>query len=95
MVQAWEGKPFSYHGLYHHVENTRIAVTPLQKPHPPMWIAILRQEAAYHVGKQGQNIMLIPYATCETKDDLKSVINEYYRGYTEAANAERSDIEGL
>ncbi len=74
MVQAWEGKPFSYHGLYHHVENTRIAVTPLQKPHPPMWIAILRQEAAYHVGKQGQNIMLIPYATCETKDDLKSVI---------------------
>ena len=92
MVQAWEGKPFSYHGLYHHVENTRIAVTPLQKPHPPMWIAILRQEAAYHVGKQGQNIMLIPYATCETKDDLKSVINEYYRGYTEAANAERSDI---
>jgi alkanesulfonate monooxygenase SsuD/methylene tetrahydromethanopterin reductase-like flavin-dependent oxidoreductase (luciferase family) len=57
-----------------------------------MWIAILRQEAAYHVGKQGQNIMLIPYATCETKDDLKSVINEYYRGYAEAANAERPDI---
>src|SRR6266700_1155096 len=29
LVQAWEGKPFSYHGLYHHVENARIAVMDL------------------------------------------------------------------
>jgi alkanesulfonate monooxygenase SsuD/methylene tetrahydromethanopterin reductase-like flavin-dependent oxidoreductase (luciferase family) len=36
--------------------------------------------------------MLIPYATSETKDDLKGVIDEHYRGYTEAANAERPDI---
>ena len=92
LVQAWEGKPFSYHGLYHHVENARIAVTPLQKPHPPLWIAILQPEAAYHVGKQGQNIMLIPYATCETKDDLKVIIDAYYRGYTEAAHAGKPDI---
>jgi len=92
LVQAWEGKPFSYHGLYHHVENARIAVTPLQKPHPPLWIAILQPEAAYHVGKQGQNIMLIPYATCETKDDLKVIIDAYYRGYTEAAHAGQPDI---
>lgn len=91
LVQAWEGKPFSYHGLYHHVENTRIGVTPLQKPHPPLWIAILHQEAAYHVGKQGQNIKLIPYATCETKDDLKSVIEECYRGSAEGDRAERPD----
>lgn len=92
LVQAWEGKPFSYHGLYHHVQNARIAVTPLQKPHPPLWIAILQPEAAYHVGKQGQNIMLIPYATCETKDDLKVVIDAYYRGYSEAGHAGKPDI---
>jgi alkanesulfonate monooxygenase SsuD/methylene tetrahydromethanopterin reductase-like flavin-dependent oxidoreductase (luciferase family) len=92
LVEAWKGKPFSYHGLYHHVENARIAVTPLQKPHPPLWIAILQPEAAYHVGKQGQNIMLIPYATCETKDDLKVIIDAYYRGYTEAAHAGQPDI---
>ena len=92
LVEAWKGKPFSYHGLYHHVENARIAVTPLQKPHPPLWVAILQPEAAYHVGKQGQNIMLIPYATCETKDDLKVIIDAYYRGYTEAAHAGQPDI---
>jgi len=82
MVQAWDGKPFSYHGLYHHVENTRIAVTPIQKPE--LWVAILRADAAYYVGKQGRNIMLIPYATCEKIDDLKHVIDEHARGFAEA-----------
>jgi alkanesulfonate monooxygenase SsuD/methylene tetrahydromethanopterin reductase-like flavin-dependent oxidoreductase (luciferase family) len=88
MLRAWQGEPFSYHGLYHHVENTRIAVTPLQKPHPPYWIAILRPEAAYYVGKQGRNIMLIPYATCDTRKDLDEVVEGFQRGRAEAATTE-------
>ncbi len=88
LLRAWQGEPFSFHGLYHHIENTRIAVTPLQKPHPPYWIAILRPEAAYFVGKQGRNIMLIPYATCETRDELKEVIDSFQRGRAEAPAGE-------
>jgi len=92
MLQAWEGKPFSYHGLYHHVENTRIAVTPIQRPE--LWVAILRADAAYYVGKQGRNIMLIPYATCEKIDDLKNVIEEHARGFAEAdaGNRQSPDV---
>ncbi|HET9921279.1 MAG TPA: LLM class flavin-dependent oxidoreductase [Ktedonobacteraceae bacterium] len=88
LLRAWQGEPFSYHGLYHHIENTRIAVTPLQKPHPPYWIAILRPEAAYYVGKQGRNIMLIPYATCETRKDLDDVVENYRLGRAEATMTE-------
>ncbi len=90
MLQAWEGKPFSYHGLYHHVENTRIAVTPIKSPE--LWIAILRADAAYYVGKQGRNIMLIPYATCEKIDDLKDVIEEHSRGFAEAGTTQPHDV---
>ena len=36
--------------------------------------------------------MLIPYATCETKDDLKVVIDAYYRGYSEAGYTGKPDI---
>ena len=85
MRQAWLGRPFTYHGLYHHVQNTRIAVTPVQRPHPPLWTAILRAEAAYHVGRQGQDIMLIPYATAGTVDDLGGIIAAFTRGRAEAA----------
>ncbi len=92
MLKAWEGQPFSYHGLYHHVQHTRIAVTPLQRPHPPLWIAILRAEAAYHVGKQGRNLMLVPYATCDTKEDLQRVIAQHAQGYTEAGQETPPDV---
>lgn len=92
LLKAWEGNSFSYHGLYHHVEHTRIAVTPLQKPHPPLWIAILRPEAAYHIGKQGRNIMLIPYASAKTKDDLKAIVDEYRRGFAESDSTSAPDI---
>ena len=88
---AWTGKPFTYHGLYHHVTNTRIAVTPVQ-PEPPTWIAVIRPEAAYHVGRQGRNIMLIPYATVDKLDDLKAVIDEYHRGRAEAGITGPADV---
>jgi alkanesulfonate monooxygenase SsuD/methylene tetrahydromethanopterin reductase-like flavin-dependent oxidoreductase (luciferase family) len=29
---------FSFHGKYHNVDDTKLAVEPLQKPHPPLWI---------------------------------------------------------
>jgi alkanesulfonate monooxygenase SsuD/methylene tetrahydromethanopterin reductase-like flavin-dependent oxidoreductase (luciferase family) len=92
VVRAWQGEPFSYNGTYHKVENVRIAVTPLQKPHPPLWIAILNADRAYHVGKTGWNIMMVPYATCDTIDDLGEIIAAYWRGYAEAGGQGEPDV---
>ncbi len=84
LTRAWRGEPFSYHGLYHNVDNTRLAITPYQTPHPPLWVAVLRAEAAYHVGRQGRNLMLMPYATCDTIRDLEAVITSYREGRRDA-----------
>ena len=92
MVRAWQGVPFSYDGMYHRVANVRIAVTPYQKPHPPLWIAILHADRAYQVGKAGRNIMMVPYATCDTIDDLGEVIAAYRRGYAEAGGPGEPDV---
>jgi alkanesulfonate monooxygenase SsuD/methylene tetrahydromethanopterin reductase-like flavin-dependent oxidoreductase (luciferase family) len=29
---------FSFEGIYHHFKNAKLAVNPLQRPHPPLWI---------------------------------------------------------
>jgi alkanesulfonate monooxygenase SsuD/methylene tetrahydromethanopterin reductase-like flavin-dependent oxidoreductase (luciferase family) len=89
---AWSGKPFTYHGLYQHVENTRIAVTPVQQPEPETWIAVIRPEAAYYVGRQGRNVMLVPYATADTFDHLAQVVAEYQRGRQEAGLSGTGDV---
>ena len=80
LTTAWRGEPFTFHGRYHHVTDTRIAVTPVQRPHPPLWVAILRAEAARHVGAQGRSVMLIPYATCASVSDLGAIAAEHRAG---------------
>jgi alkanesulfonate monooxygenase SsuD/methylene tetrahydromethanopterin reductase-like flavin-dependent oxidoreductase (luciferase family) len=55
-------------------------VTPVQRPHPPLWVAILRAEAARHVGAKGRSVMLIPYATCASVDDLGPIAAEHRAG---------------
>jgi alkanesulfonate monooxygenase SsuD/methylene tetrahydromethanopterin reductase-like flavin-dependent oxidoreductase (luciferase family) len=92
MVRAWRGETFSYQGTYYRVENVRIAVTPFQKPHPPLWVAILHADRAYQVGRAGRSIMMVPYATCETIQDLQEVIAAYRRGYAEAGATGEPDV---
>jgi len=33
-----EKQPFSFHGDAHHTDNVQLAVPPLQRPHPPLWM---------------------------------------------------------
>lgn len=85
MTLAWRGERFSYHGLYHHVTDTALAVTPVQQPHPPLWVAIVRAEAAQHVGAQGRSVMLIPYATCDTIAEVGSIVADHQAGLATAS----------
>jgi probable F420-dependent oxidoreductase len=38
LTQLWTGEEVTYHGRHYTVENARLAHTPVQKPHPPIWI---------------------------------------------------------
>lgn len=84
MLEAWRGERFSFHGRFHHVEDVRLAVTPLQRPHPPIWVAILRPEAAYHVGRQGLDVMTIPYASAGVAEEIGTLVRDHARGFADA-----------
>ncbi|WP_338603207.1 LLM class flavin-dependent oxidoreductase [Sulfolobus tengchongensis] len=80
ILRLMKGEKVNFHGKYFKYENIGINVLPIQKPHPPIWIAVLRAEAAYHVGKKGFNLMMIPYATVDRIEDIVPVINSYREG---------------
>jgi alkanesulfonate monooxygenase SsuD/methylene tetrahydromethanopterin reductase-like flavin-dependent oxidoreductase (luciferase family) len=65
LLRAWTGERFSYQGRFVQVKDVKLNVQPVQRPHPPVWIAILRNEVAAAVGGRGFPIMMIPYATSE------------------------------
>ncbi|MCI4356723.1 MAG: LLM class flavin-dependent oxidoreductase [Thermoplasmata archaeon] len=52
-------------------------VRPVQRPHPPVWIAAQRREALPFVARRGVNVALVPYATVASVDELASEIAEF------------------
>jgi alkanesulfonate monooxygenase SsuD/methylene tetrahydromethanopterin reductase-like flavin-dependent oxidoreductase (luciferase family) len=84
LLRAWTGERFSYEGKYHRVRDVQLNVLPLQKPRPPIWVAILRNEAAPFVGQKGFPIMMIPYATTERVSEIAETVRAFRRAFAGA-----------
>ncbi|MCI4329737.1 MAG: LLM class flavin-dependent oxidoreductase [Thermoplasmata archaeon] len=52
-------------------------VTPVQSPHPPLWIAVQRREALPFVARRGVSVALVPYATVASVEELGGQIAEF------------------
>ena len=52
----------------------------------PLYVAILRKEAAYHVGLQGRGLLTVPYGSLDHVDEIGSLVSEFRRGRTDAGN---------
>jgi alkanesulfonate monooxygenase SsuD/methylene tetrahydromethanopterin reductase-like flavin-dependent oxidoreductase (luciferase family) len=51
--RAWTEERFSYHGTFWNVEELRVVPRPVQKPHPPIRVAVHTAESFTHVGTKG------------------------------------------
>ena len=84
LFRAWTGERFSYHGTYHRVDDVQLNVVPVQRPRPPVWVAVLRNEAAPLVGARGLPVMTIPYAATERIDELGDVVRAFRAAFVGA-----------
>lgn len=57
----------------------RLNLRPVQRPHPPLWIAVQRREALPFVARRGASVALVPYATVQNVAELGEQIAEYRR----------------
>ncbi len=84
VLEAWKGEPVYFQGRYFSVDGAKLNVTPLQRPHPPVYFATLRPEGAYQIGRKGYSLLMIPYATVDNLDQLKPLIDQYRQGLQES-----------
>jgi len=84
LVRALQGERVCHRGKYHQVTDVQINVRPVQKPRPPIWIATLRADGAPRVGARGFPVMLIPYASAETIDEMAAGVRAYRRAFVGA-----------
>lgn len=60
MKLLWSGETLDYEGRYWKVHNAKMGFTPVQKPHPPVWIASQSEGAARRAAKLGDGLYLAP-----------------------------------
>lgn len=53
---AWSGERFSFKGRYYDLQDLIVKPEPLQKPHPPLWVAATVPAAAERAGRYGANL---------------------------------------
>jgi len=51
--RAWTQERFSFQGRYYHVEDVAVVPRPLQRPHPPIRVAVHTAESFAHIGDLG------------------------------------------
>lgn len=78
------GETLCYVGKYSSSEKVVLNVRPHQNRMPPIYVAVLAREAAYHVGKQQNRIFTVPYASCQNFADIGNMLGEYRKGREEA-----------
>jgi len=57
--KAWTaGGRFSHHGKRWHYENILVEPEPLQRPHPPLWLAAGSHDSIRRAAREGYNLLL-------------------------------------
>ena len=70
MRQLWTGEQITFRGRYWSVTNARMGYTPLQKPHPPLFVAAYAHGAARRTARIGAALLVAPQATWEGLEEL-------------------------
>src|SRR5213079_476125 len=85
IVGAWTTDVFSWEGTHFHVPPRRVLPKPLQKPHPPLWMASTSPASHEIAGRKG--LGLLSFTIGVPPEELASRIALYRSGLKEARPA--------
>lgn len=60
ILQAWTRERVEYSGVHFEIHDVPVRPKPLQKPHPPVWMAALSPESFVQAGRKGFNLLCAP-----------------------------------
>lgn len=65
VLAAWTNEKLTYHGQFWDYEDVEVLPKPMQKPHPPAWLAATSPEAINRAASRGHTILMDPHASHE------------------------------
>lgn len=74
MQQLWTGEEVTFQGRYWRVTRGQMGYTPVQKPHPPLFVAAYGARPARRAARLGAVLLMAPQATWQS---LEMLVGEY------------------
>lgn len=71
--QAWTEERVNFSGVHFRFQDVTVRPKPLQKPHPPIWMAALSPESFVQAGRKGFNLLCAPVFGFGGKSGLDSI----------------------
>ncbi len=68
ILQAWTRDTVDFIGAHFRIEGLKVRPKPLQKPHPPIWMAAISPESFTFAGERGFNLMCAPMLSADGND---------------------------
>jgi len=91
--RAWTQERFSYRGTYYQVEDVAVVPRPLQRPHPPIRVAVHTAESFAHIGDLG--VPIYSGTTTTALPQLREYMALYRTHLAAAGHAWQSDQMAL
>ena len=63
VLRAWREERLTYDGAFFQIRDVEVLPKPLQKPHPPVWVAATSPEAIAWAASVGHSILMDPHAS--------------------------------
>ncbi len=89
MKRLWTGEEVNFEGRYWSVHNARMGFTPVQKPHPPLWMACQSESAARRAGRLADAIYVAPQVGLR---DVPALVGAYNEEWTQNGRPGRGAV---
>jgi alkanesulfonate monooxygenase SsuD/methylene tetrahydromethanopterin reductase-like flavin-dependent oxidoreductase (luciferase family) len=76
VVKMWTTDNFSWNGKHFSMPPRNVIPKPLQKPHPPLWVAVQSPETAVQAGERGMGMLGV---TLGAPLDYQQMVKDYRR----------------
>jgi alkanesulfonate monooxygenase SsuD/methylene tetrahydromethanopterin reductase-like flavin-dependent oxidoreductase (luciferase family) len=85
VVKMWTTDNFSWDGKHFSMPPRNVIPKPLQKPHPPLWVAVQSPETAVQAGERGMGMLGV---TLGAPLDYQQMVKDYRRAIRTVAVSE-------
>ena len=85
MKMLWKGEEVNFDGRFWHIHGARMAITPMQQPHPPIWVASHSPRATRRAASMADGCLLGPQTAWE---DIASLAAIYWEARQASGHGE-------